>query len=54
VVFNWQHGFWFGRERDSLFILSSSKKPIITVVGKAFFDTPGYAAWEIHPGDETD
>ncbi len=44
MVFNWQHGSWFGRERDSLFILSSSKKlnvtnsPIITVVGKAFLD----------------
>jgi hypothetical protein len=62
--------FSVGRERNSLFHTSSAKKlnvtnpPIVTVVGKAFFDIghslkdqkanrrshlPGYAAWEIHP-----
>jgi hypothetical protein len=62
---------WFsvGHEPDSLFTLVLLKKlnvtdpPIVTVVGKAFFDIghapkdqsnrrkylPGYAAWEIHP-----
>jgi hypothetical protein len=62
---------WFlvGRETRFPFHTSSAKKlnvtdpPIITVIGKAYFDVghapkdqsnrrkyfPGYAAWEIHP-----
>jgi hypothetical protein len=61
--------FSIGRTRDSLFTLAPARRlnitnpPIITVVGKAFFDIghapkdqsnrrkrqPGHAAWEIHP-----
>jgi hypothetical protein len=62
--------FLVGREPRFPFHTSSAKKlnvtspPIVTVVGKAFFDVghslkdqklnrrshlPGYAAWEIHP-----
>jgi hypothetical protein len=68
VVLDSQHGFQLD-SNEIPFHTQSAKKlnvtdpPIVTVVGKAFFDVghapkdqsnrrkyfPGYAAWEIHP-----